>query len=48
MLPVVKREQISVVKSSDLFLANIHITLETNDYMLFNNSQSYFISTEFR
>ena len=43
MLPEVKPEQIAAVKSSDLFLENIHIALEINDYMLFNNSQSYFI-----
>lgn len=43
MPPVVKPEQISAVKSSDLFLENIHIALEINDYILFNNSQSYFI-----
>lgn len=48
MLPVVKPEQISVAKSSDLFLENIHVTLEINDYMLFNTSPSYFIETEFR
>lgn len=38
MLPVVKAEQISVVKSSDLFLENTHVALEINDYMLFNDS----------
>lgn len=43
MPPVLKPEQISVVKSSELFLENIHIALEINDYMLFNNSQSYFL-----
>lgn len=48
MLLVVKPEQISAVKSSDLFLENIHTSLEVNDYGLFNNSQSYFIQTEFR
>lgn len=48
MLLVVKPEQISAVKSSDLFLENIHIFLEISDYVFFNNRQSYFIQTEFR
>lgn len=48
MLLVVKSEQISAVKSSDLFLENVHISLEINDYVPSSNSQSYFIQTEFR
>lgn len=48
MLVVVKPEQISAVKSSDLFLENIHISLEICDYVLFNNGQSSFIQAEFR
>lgn len=48
MLLVVKPEQNSAVKSSDLFLENIHISLEISDYVLFSNSPSSFIQTEFR